>query len=212
MTTPTPNAMPAQAPAGTGGTPEQGAQAAAAAAGGQQLPPPNEPTITQSHMNHLLAEQKREFQTKYGDYDDRVAKAEAYDALIATTRTTEEQAADVAARLATTERDKASLETDKLRYRLAGASQIPADLWDMIGGTDEASIKANIEKLKQHTTPPADPAGGSEQQQSRRPAPVGGQGQSGSGGNGGFTGNGLAGGRDLYNSRHKKQDAKSSAQ
>lgn len=211
MTAPTPNSMPQQAQSGTGGSPDEGQQGAGSQGGSQQQPDPNAPVISQSHMNYLLAEQKRELTGKYADYDERGQKAQAYDALIATTRTTEEQAADLAAKLATTERTKAESDTTILRYKMAGAAQLPADLWDMVGGTDESSIKANIEKLKQFVTP-ANPDNGNDggqhdqqQQSKRRPAPVKGQGQAGNGGSGGVTGNGMTGGRDLFRERHGKK-------
>lgn len=215
MTTPSPAAMPPQTSVGTGGTPAAGTPEQSAPGGGQAPGTPNEPLITQSHMNHLLAEQKREFLNKYGDYDDVKQKAETFDSLVNTAKTAEEQAAELNAKLATTERDKADLAAQNLRYKLAGQAQVPADLWDMVGGVDEASIKTNIEKLKQHITPAAGTpdAGGQQpqQQQPRRPAPVSGQGQAGNGGTGGATGNGIAGGRDLFNSRHNSQGVKADA-
>lgn len=221
MTSPTPNAMPQQTQPGTGGTSESGQQQQDPSGGGQQPQfDPNAPSISQSHMNHLLAEQKRELHSKFGDYDTLKDKAERYDTLVGTAKSAEEQASDLAAQLATREREVADERARALRYKLAGEAQIPAPLWDMVGGGDETTIKHNIELLKQHTTTSGagggtiPPAQGGQQPQhqsaTQRPAPVRGQGQPGAGSSGGLTGNGMAGGRELFKSRQKskgKQDA-----
>lgn len=163
----------------------------------QQLPDPDAPSISQSHMNHLLATQKREIQAKYADYDDKTAAAEKYATLVAASRSAEEQAADLTGRLATRDHDVADRDTTIMRYRLAGAAQLPSDLWDMVGGADETSIKDNIEKLKRHMAP----ATASQSPQQTPPAPTPGQGRPPSG-DGKPTGS-VSGGRDLFNKSRK---------
>lgn len=199
MTQPPAPPSPADAPATSA--------AAAAAAGGQQPPEgggqqfdPNAPAISQSHMNHLLAQQKRELNEKYGDYDTLKERAEKFDSLVNTTKTAEETAAELNAQLATRERDVADGKLTIQAQRLAALAGIHPDLWDMVKGPDEATINTNIERLKAHTAPPAPPEGSGAPQQRRGRAP--GQGRPGAGdGDGGGS---VASGRDLYESRKPK--------
>lgn len=161
-------------------------------------------------MNHLLAEQKREIRGRYVDYDDVKSKAERYDALVATTQPIEEQAADLTAKLATRDRDVSDRDITIERYRLAGVAQLPADLWDMVGGTDQATINANIEKLKRHMGPGEalpDPSQ-QPQQTPRRPLPTPGQGSPSPSGDGKGGGT-LSSGRELYQSSRKKKSGAS---
>lgn len=203
MTTPTPlEVMQTAAAAATGGN--GNGQPAQQPPSGSGTPPaqtptdPDAPSISQSHMNHLLATQKRDIQAKYADYDDKAAAAEKYNSLVAASRSAEEQAADLNGRLATRERDVADRDATIMRYRLAGAAQLPADLWDMVGGTDETSINANIEKLKRHMAPAAAP----QPPQQTRPAPTPGQGRPPANGDGKPSGS-VSGGRDLFNKSRK---------
>src|SRR5437763_649900 len=115
---PSPADLAAAAAAAGGGSQSGGQMQPDGNGNGQQFDP-NAPTISQSHMNHLLAEQKRELKAKYGDYDDLRDKAEKFDTLVGTTKSIEEQAADLNARLATTERDKGDLELTIKAQRLA---------------------------------------------------------------------------------------------
>lgn len=204
MTTPTPADVAAQLSAQQGGTDTGQPQQQSGDQGGQQSQfDPNSPSISQNHMNHLLAEEKRKWQSKYGDYDEVRTKAEQLDALLATTRTAEEQTGELTAQLATRDRDLSDANLTIQRQQLAGEAQLPAALWGMIGGTDEATIKANIEILKQHMTPAAPEGGGQGRQQGPRPTP--GQGRGNGGGNG--AGGSIAGGRDLFAERHGKKSA-----
>lgn len=167
----------------------------------------NAPAISQAHMNHLLAEQKRSIRSQFADYDTLRDKADRYDSLVSTAKSAEEQAADLNAQLATRERDNADLALQNQRYRLAGQAGLPADLWDMVGGMDEASIKDNIEKLKRHMGP-AEPDQ-QQPQQGRGPRPTPGQGKPGP--SDGKAGGTLNAGRELFQSRNKKSSAAAQA-
>lgn len=195
---------PAEAP------PQSSFAAAAGAATGEQPNggaggqfDPNTPSISQAHMNHLLAEQKRELKARYQDYDYLREKAEKFDTLVGTTKSIEEQAADLNTRLATTERDKGDLQLVIQRQKLAALAGIHPDLWDMIGGADEDSIKTNIDRLKQHVAPPAPENNGAEKQQQRRGRAPG-QGRPGAGGGDAGPNGSIAAGRDLFESRQPK--------
>lgn len=195
MTTPTPAEVAAATSGLGGGTPPAGEPADNGQSGGTP-PDPNAPTISQSHMNHLLAQQKRELQAKYPDYDTYKDKATKLDALTATTQTVEEQNANLTGLLATTERDRDDAKTQVMQQRLAGEAKLPFELWKFVTGSDEDSIKGTIEDLKKHMVQatPEPPKG------HQRPAPVRQQGAPSSQGTGGS----VASGRELFASRHKK--------
>lgn len=190
------------------------AAAATTAAGGQQPPDsggnggpqfdPNAPSISQSHMNHLLAEQKRDLNAKFGDYADLKERAEKFDALVGTTKSVEEQAGELTAQLATRDRDLGDANLTIKAQRLAALASIHPDLWDMVKGPDEATINANIERLKAHTAAaaPQPPAGGDKQQRRGRTP---GQGRPGA--DAGDGGGSVASGRELYESRQPKSKA-----
>lgn len=201
MTTPTPLEVmqTAAAAAANGNGNAQQPQPGSGTPPAAPVTDPDAPSISQSHMNHLLATQKREIQSKYADYDDKAAAAEKYNSLVAASRSAEEQAADLTGRLATRDRDVSERDATIMRYRLAGTAQLPADLWDMVGGTDETSINANIEKLKRHMAPAT--AAAQPPQQPQRPAPTPGQGRPPT--SDGKPSGSVSGGRDLFNKSRK---------
>lgn len=60
----------------------------------------------------------------------------------------------LAAKVSELEARAAKAEADALRQRIVSEAGIPADLADLVSGSDEATMRATAERLKAHIAPP----------------------------------------------------------
>jgi regulator of replication initiation timing len=137
------------APAGeqqenNGGQGGGGQQTATGGTGGEQ-------TLTQDHVNKLLASQKREIEGKYAGYEDLKDKATKYDALSATTKTDierfQEQLNSATSENGTLKTDNERLQTQLARQQEAAKQGLDPELWDRVTGKTAEEIEADVKKL-----------------------------------------------------------------
>ncbi|MCD8207089.1 MAG: DUF4355 domain-containing protein [Bacteroidales bacterium] len=117
-------------------------------------------TFTQDEVDQIVKDRLERESKKFSDYDELKAKVGEYEKTISekenqiSTMTSdhEKQIAERDAKIQT-------LETDSLKTRIALEAGLPADLAERLQGTDEASFRADAQKLvayakPQNQTPP----------------------------------------------------------
>lgn len=119
---------------------------------------------TQEELDRIIQDRLTREREKYADYDEIKSKNVDLEKQIGTLQTTIEESSNAAKTheqmVADLNKQIAGYETANLRTRIALQNGLPIDLADRLVGDDEASIKADAERLagfvskKQQTPPP----------------------------------------------------------
>lgn len=111
----------------------------------------SEKTFTQSQLNALLAQQRRDVESKFSDYPDLKSKAQQYDALEESVKSdvqrANESAAEFKARADSEAAEKTAAKLENLRFRISAKKGLDPELWDRVTGTNEEEIEADVDKL-----------------------------------------------------------------
>lgn len=130
--------------------------------GGQPEP---EKTFTQSQLNAIVAQARRDTEAKFDGFDDIKAKATQLDQLTESTKSevqrANESAAEFKSRAEAETKEKESAKLENLRYKISATKKLDPELWDRVTGTTEEEITADVEKLvaKFSTQPERKPIG-----------------------------------------------------
>lgn len=157
--------MDTNAQQSTGGGQEQTGNSSGGSAGGE-----TGKTFTQAELDKILGERLAREREKYADYDQLKKDAEELKKRRETEMSEVEKAKAAAAaaeaKLKAKEAEIEALTIQQLRSRLVAEAGLSVALADRVKGTDEASIKADIEELKKLVAPKGavgtgtNPAGG----------------------------------------------------
>lgn len=114
-------------------------------------------TFTQSQLNAIVAQNRREVESKFAGYDDLKTKAEQFDALTESAKSELErataQATDFKSKFEASESKAAGLQTQLLRQEIAADKGLPAKLWKRVGGTTKEEIEADVAELLESSGP-----------------------------------------------------------
>lgn len=117
------------------------------------------PIETQEELDRIIQGRLDREKEKFADYDDLKAKNASYETQVtALQKTIDESSATNKSHDATVAELNAKIkgfETANLRTKIALQNGIPFDLVDRLSGDDEASIKADAERLAAFVKPKA---------------------------------------------------------
>jgi len=136
----------------TGGSQDQTGTPSGGSAGGE----PGK-TFTQADLDRIVGERLAREREKYADYDQLKAASEDLrklkEAQMSELDKAKAAAAELEAKLKAKDAEIAAFKLEQLRTRLVTEAGLPVALADRVKGTDEATIKADIEELKKLVKP-----------------------------------------------------------
>jgi hypothetical protein len=113
----------------------------------EATPPPVDDTLGDPGKRALEAERKARRAAEKASAD-ALAKVKEYE------DAQKSEAERLAAKVSELEARAAKAEADALRQRIVSEAGIPADLADLVSGSDEATMRATADRLKAHIAPP----------------------------------------------------------
>lgn len=129
--------------------PDQGGNRGGAAPGGAGSNA--DATFTQERVNALLAQERRDTEKRFEGFDELKDKAAKFDQLTEAQKTelqtANDAASDFKSKWETSEKDKATLQTQLDRQKIAATQHLDPDLWDRVRGTTAEEIEADVKKL-----------------------------------------------------------------
>lgn len=117
------------------------------------------PIETQEALDQIIKDRLAREKEKYADYDELKSKNATYETQVATLQATIDESSNANkahdATVSELNAKIAGFETANLRTKIALQHGIPFDLVDRLAGDDEASIKADAERLAAFVKPKA---------------------------------------------------------
>lgn len=108
-------------------------------------------TFTQSQLNAIVAQARRETEAKFEGHDELKNKAAQLDQLTQSTKSEVQRATEAAAEVAK-ERDgfkttNVELQKQLLRQKISATEKLDPDLWDRVKGDTDEEISADVRAL-----------------------------------------------------------------
>jgi chromosome segregation ATPase len=110
-----------------------------------------EKTFSQAQLNAILAQNRREVESKFEGYDDLKSKAEQFDALTESAKSELEratgQANEFKSKWEAEQGTRSQLEKQLLRQQVSAKQHLDPDLWDRVRGDTKEEIEADVKAL-----------------------------------------------------------------
>lgn len=108
-------------------------------------------TFTQAQLNAIVAQTRRETESKFGDYDEVKSKAAQLDQLTDAAQSDLERANNSAnefkSKWEAEQSTSKKLQTELLRQKISATNHLDPDLWDRVAGDTAEEIEADVKKL-----------------------------------------------------------------